>query len=53
MVDLGDLAHRSVKIEAPYYSGSLDPRVYFNWEADMDYYLEWHEMFKEQKIWFA
>ena len=44
---------RSVKVEAPNFDGSLDPKEYLDWEADMDHYFEWYDMSKAQKIRFA
>ena len=44
---------QSVKIEASSFVGHLDPNEYLDWEADMNHYFEWYDMFEERKIRFA
>ena len=44
---------RSIRLDAPIFEGSLDPKVYTDWESDMDQYFEWYEMSEERKFKFA
>ena len=44
---------RNIRIEAPTFDGSLEPKVYVDWVGDMDYYFEWYEMSEGMKYKFA
>ena len=44
---------RNIRIEAPTFDGCLDPKVYIDWEGDMDQYFEWFDMSEEWKFKFA
>ena len=37
-------ALRSIRLDAPSFDGRLDPKVYIDWEGEMDHYFEWYEM---------
>ena len=39
--------------DPPNFKGSLDPRVYLDWEAGMDRYFEWYDMLDQQRVRFA
>ena len=51
--DQDDRALRNIHLDAPTFEGSLDPKVYIDWEADMDQYFDWYDMSKERKFKFA
>ena len=53
LVDQDERAMRNIRLEAPTFDGSLDPKVYIDWEGDMDQYFEWYEMTEERKFKFA
>ena len=44
---------RTVRVDPPTFDGSLDPRVYSDWEASMDRYFEWYEMTNFRRVRFA
>ena len=44
---------RNIRVEAPTFDGSLEPKVYVDWVGDMDYYFEWYDMSEEWKYKFA
>jgi len=52
-MDQDERAIKNIRLEAPTFDGSLDPKVYIDWEEDMDQYFEWYEMTKERKCKFS
>ena len=46
-------ALRSIRLDAPTFDGNLDPKIYIDWESDLDQYFEWYEMSEERKFKFA
>ncbi|MQL70604.1 hypothetical protein Taro_002921 [Colocasia esculenta] len=44
---------RIVRVDAPTFDGSLDPRVYLDWEASMDCYFDWMGMSDARRVRFA
>ena len=52
-LDQDDRAMRSVKLEAPTFDGILDPKIYIDWEGEMDQYFDWYDMSEERKCKFA
>ncbi|MQM17764.1 hypothetical protein Taro_050741 [Colocasia esculenta] len=51
--DRDDQIVRSVRVDVPTFDGSLDPKVYLDWEAAMDRYFEWYEMTDGRRVRFA
>jgi len=51
--DQDDRALRNIRLDAPTFEGSLDPKVYIDWEADMDQYFDWYDMSEERRFKFA
>ena len=51
--DREERALRSIKLEAPTFDGSLDPRVYEDWESAMEQYFDWYSMSDRTKFKFA
>ena len=41
-----------MRADPPNFEGSLDPRVYLDWEADMDRYFEWYDMPDQRRVHF-
>jgi len=52
-MDQEERAIRNIKLEAPTFDGSLDPKVYIDWEGDIEQYFEWYIMSKMTKFKFA
>lgn len=52
-VDQEERALRSVRLEAPTFDGSMDPKDYLDWEEGMDQYFDWYDMSEERKFKFA
>ena len=50
---LDDRAIRNVRLDAPTFDGSLDPKMYEDWEGDMDQYFDWYDMSEGRKFKFA
>ena len=48
-----DRAVRNVKLDAPTFDSSLDPKIYEDWEGDMDQYFDWYDMSEVRKYKFA
>lgn len=48
--DRDDRVMSLVKIEAPSFDSQLDPRVFFDWMADMDHFFEWYNMSEGRKV---
>jgi len=44
---------KSVKVDAPFFDGRLDPQVYIDWQLAMDRYFHWHDMSESKKIRFV
>ena len=52
-MDHDDQTFRNIKLDAPTFDGSLNPKVYVDWEGEMDQYFEWYDMTEERKCKFA
>ena len=52
-MDQDERAIGNIRLEAPAFDGSLNPRIYTDWEGDMDQYFEWYEMSEERKFKFS
>ena len=52
-IDQEERAFKSIKLEAPTFDGTLDTKVYLDWEKEMDQYFEWYEMIEGRKFKFA
>ena len=52
-IDQEERAFRSIRLEAPTFDGTLDTKVYLDWEKEMDQYFEWYEMTEGRKFKFA
>ena len=52
-VNPDDQVIKNVRIDAPTFDGSLDPKVYNDWEGDMEQYFNWYEMSEGRKFKFA
>ena len=50
LVDQDKRTMRYVRLEAPTFDGCLDPKVYLDWEREMEQYFEWHEMTEGRKF---
>ena len=48
-----DQTFRDIRVEAPMFDGSLNPKVYIDWEGKMDQYFEWYDMTEKRKCKFA
>ena len=44
---------KSVKVDALFFNGRLDPQSYIDWQLAMDHYFCWQDMFEFRKIRFA
>ena len=44
---------RNIRLDAPTFDGSLDPKVYNDWEGEMDQYFNWYEMSEGRKYKFT
>jgi len=44
---------RNIRVEAPNFDRSLEPKVYVDLVGDMDYYFAWYEISEELKYKFA
>ena len=53
IVNQDDQILRNVRLDAPTFDGSLDPKTYIDWEGEMDQYFEWYEMSEGRKFKFA
>ncbi|MQM18642.1 hypothetical protein Taro_051636 [Colocasia esculenta] len=51
--DRDDQIVRNVQVDIPTFDGSLDPKIYLDWEAAMDRYFEWYEMTDGRRVRFA
>ena len=51
--EMEDRAFKSIRLEAPTFDGTLDTKVYLDWEKEMDQYFEWYEMTEGRKFKFA
>jgi len=51
--DREERAIRSIKLDAPTFDESLDPRVYEDWELAMEQYFDWYSMSDRTKFKFA
>ena len=51
--DHDDQTLRNIRLDAPTFDGSLNPKVYLDWEGEMDQYFEWYDMTEERKYKFA
>ena len=40
---------RTIGLEAPTFDGCRDPKVYLDWEKEMDQYFEWNDMSEQRK----
>ena len=52
-LDQDDRAIKNVRLEAPTFDGILDPKIYIDWEGEMDQYFDWYDMTEERKCKFA
>ena len=52
-IDQEERAFKSIRLEAPTFDGTLDTKVYLDWEREMDQYFEWYEMIEGRKFKFA
>ena len=52
-IDQDERALRNIRLDAPTFDGSLDPKVSIDWEGDMDQYFDWYEMSEDRKVKFA
>jgi len=41
---------RKIKIDPPTFNGILNPKIFSNWMADLDYYFDWYRFTEESKI---
>ena len=39
-----------IKIDPPTFNGILNPKIFSNWMADLDYYFDWYRFTEESKI---
>ena len=53
LMDQDDRTLRNIRLEAPTFDGNLDPKVYTDWEGEMDQYFEWYDMTEKRKCKFA
>ena len=44
---------KSVKVDAPFFDGRLNPQGYIDWQLVMKRYFRWHDMSETRKISFA
>ena len=44
---------KNIRFDAPTFDGSLDPKVYNDWERDMDQYFDWYEISEGRKYKFV
>ena len=44
LMDQDERALRNIQLDAPTFDGDLDPKVYIDWESDMDQYFDWYDM---------
>ena len=48
-MDQDERALRNIRLEAPNFDGNLDPKIYIDWEGEMDQYFKWYDMTEERK----
>ena len=46
--DSEERALKSIRLDATSFDGNLDPKVYADWEGEMDHYFEWYDMSEER-----
>ena len=52
-LDQDDRIFKSIRLEAPTFDGDLDPKLYIDWEREMDQFFEWYDLTEERKFRFA
>ena len=52
-LDPDDRTMKNIRLEAPTFDGILDPKIYIDWEGEMDQYFDWYEMSEDRKCKFA
>ena len=53
LVDQDKKPVRYVRLGTLTFDGCSDPKIYLDWEKEMEYYFEWHEMTEGEKFRFA
>ena len=48
-----DRTIKNVRLEAPTFDGILDPKIYIDWEGEMDQYFDWYDMTEDRKCRFT
>ena len=44
---------RNIKLDAPTFDGSLNPKNYIDWEGEMDQYFDCYDMIEDRKCRFV
>jgi len=44
---------RKIKIDPLTFDGILDPKIFSDWVADLDYYFDWHRLTEKSRVRFA
>ncbi|MQL69663.1 hypothetical protein Taro_001956 [Colocasia esculenta] len=52
-MDPDDCILRNIRANASSFDGSLDKKVYLDWEARMDHYFDYFELSEPKKVRFA
>ena len=48
-----DAAKKGAKLEVTAFDGSLDPKRYMDWEAELDEYFDWYQLPENRRVQFA
>lgn len=48
-----DDVFRQIRVEAPAFDGSLDPKAFLEWVQDMDHFFTWYNMPEDRRVSFA
>ena len=52
-IDQEERAFKIIRLEAPTFDGTIDTKVYLDWEKKIDQYFEWYEMIEGRKFKFS
>jgi len=41
---------RKIKIDPLMFNGNLEPKIFSDWIADLDYYFDWYRFTEESRV---
>jgi len=41
---------RIIKVDPLTFNGNLDPKIFSDWIADLDYYFDWYKFTEESRV---